>query len=331
MIDQLPDLEQRLQQLRPPAPADAMLDRIMASRDMGTRIPLPTDGPPPPRRLTARVLGAALVAAGVAGVLIWTDRPAAPNPSGVDAWDIGWLGPASIQAQAPDARFGAITQLAPLRMRTGRWSYARTTHGDGGYRRDAGTTNLLVTSDTTAGTGARWLIVVGRSWLAGSSVDSLTVAASDLRPLARALHRSAGGGGRTFQLTPDSIIVRSPQPALNIARALPAMASTPYLMDLDALLPVLPLAPRWAGRVDLLQPFATPQPLVSLGAEVVGEESVTVPAGTFRCFKVAFYVGRTLAETRWVDMEDGRMVRRTSRTQGGIWDEDVLTFRRGPD
>jgi hypothetical protein len=111
-----------------------------------------------------------------------------------------------------------------------------------------------------------------------------------------------------------------------IRRYLPP-AARPYAPDVLApvLLTAVPLDTAWAGSLSLLGWAVVDGDVFSrLGLRVTGAERVTVPAGTFDCWRLAVTAGgRTV--THWVRKSDGLGVKVHEPRAGGGAREVVLT------
>ena len=95
-----------------------------------------------------------------------------------------------------------------------------------------------------------------------------------------------------------------------IRRELPP-AARPLAADAlaPALLMAAPLHARWSGTVSMLRwAVADDDLLTRVSLRVTGEERVTVPAGTFDCWRLTVYAdGRPLVH--WVRKSDGLAVK----------------------
>jgi hypothetical protein len=201
-------------------------------------------------------------------------------------------------------------------LKPGVIKYLRFERVGGGARRRTGSESVELSATRIEGRDA-WRVVQRRQIADTEHVETLYVERATLRMLGRTIRvrpytHYAGitvrqrliGDSLTGWMQTDSGLGRP------IARHL-SPASAPYLSD--ALAPVLlgatTLDDRWRGSLSILG-WAVRDGDVSFPARlrVVGEEQVTVPAGTFACWKVTVEAGIGM-QTYWVRKSDGVGVR----------------------
>jgi hypothetical protein len=194
-------------------------------------------------------------------------------------------------------------------LQPGRWSYVATMERDGASIELARRT-LSVTAADYAGTPA-WLIVDETNARGQVMPDSIIVRRRDLAPLARAARM--GPVRLAVVVAGDSLTGTMTAPggegvpiALELAR--PTMLGDAMM---EEALTLLPLRAGWTGTVHELTPSPFGAALTPVTLTVVGEESVTVPAGTIPCWVVTAASGG-VEQRLSVAKEGGRLVRRSS-------------------
>jgi hypothetical protein len=202
------------------------------------------------------------------------------------------------------------------RLEAGVFRYARFERTPGGARRQIGRESVELSLARVEGHDA-WRVIQRRQIADTEHVETLYAERATLRPLGRTIrvHPYTHYAGITVRqrLVEDSLtgwMQTDSGLGRPIARHLSA-ALAPYLSD--ALSPVLlgavSVGPRWRGRFSILG-WAVRDGDVSFPARlrVVGDERVTVPAGTFECWKLAVDASVGM-QTYWVRKSDGIGVR----------------------
>jgi hypothetical protein len=316
-------IQPELRALATPEPEDALLQRIIASRDAGTRIILP-EAPksraPAARRFVAVAIGAAILL-----VVVPVARQTAPRPDDLTSVS-SFLGSAAF-AQAGGGGDGPALPPAPL-TRTGAMrplvvELARRVRDSSGRITSELATTLTVAADQVEGTPAWRMTSVHRDAMAAQqrvSVETLYLARADLRMLRRAVHvtpysrfqrinirQHFQGDSVTGRMTTDGPSIGAGRP---IARSLPPRFA-PYLSDAIAPLFLMPapLSAGWTGSASLLGWAVKPDDVfVPIELRVEGEERVRVPAGEFDCWRISIeFAGRKLSY--WARKSDGLGVR----------------------
>ncbi len=343
-----PELEARLRALadteEPPGTTDAAVARIVARRAQGERVALPTASP---RRMPGWLVAgaAAVLLLGVA--LVQTDRqpraglpapgPAAPDTALQVSSMGGFMLPAPLLAQAtPEPRYPRVGATSGERLRPGRWFY-NSPMLDRPYQPGDTVYGYAIERTTFEGAPA-WLALGGRRLADGRAQwnDSTWLAHDSLKPLQR--HAQLHGGARVEEIyREDEVLIgetlngytswrhRSLLPDRRAPEGFPI-----HWYDFLAALQSGELEIGWRRSLDV--PFLVlkdGKPATHyLDLEVFRAESITVPAGTFGCWKVG--IGREDdGIALWVDQRRGWIVAQSS-TWGGreryrqelVWGED---------
>ncbi len=318
------------------APAD-VLGRVLAARARGDRMILPDPAmPAPPRRSYGRLAAAVAAALAVAAAgLTARDRTVRQPAAESDDWLVSdsWFASVANAAEPPageipaGVRFSAADRVRPRTLTyTERWTDARGRAADGA--------RTVTRIDSARLNGAPVWRVTTRTGGGGgvgdhgerAAAESLWVTRAELRPVARHVRVSPylryryidieqrfaaeGVTGRMQAEANDGHVVRRP-----IAQSLPDDAA-PYITDALAPLALVAAVPSrgWEGSVSIVG-WAVVSRDVSYRASlrVVGEERVTVPAGTFDCWRLVVRArGRAL--DYWVRKSDGVGVRSLDAT-----------------
>jgi hypothetical protein len=323
-----------LRDLPVPPPSDGLLNRIAASRAAGARVILP-DGRVVSSRLRARLVLAAAAAALVILMLPLVRRSSnVPRSTGADVTPSSpsatseWLPNSTAFAQTeprgdrpapPPIRWTQLDRLRPVAL-----SYVRTWRD--ASERETGRANASVTLDTATLDGVRaWRLVSrtegtldGRPLL---TVDSVFVTRDALGLLERTAYVQPYSKYDEIKIVQayrgDSVLGRMNAKGADataagrpIARRL-GPGAAPYIAD--ALAPVLlgavTLGPGWKGYAVMIG-WAVVDADVKMPVElgVDGDESITVPAGRFDCWRLSIrYRDRRIAF--WARKSDGVGVR----------------------
>jgi hypothetical protein len=313
-----------------PDPSRATWERVLATRGAGGRTILPVDESTPRRdargrhaRRFGRVAVALLAVAG--GATVWRAtrvRHTEPSVAGVGA---GFLANVAVAAELPRGAYPTVAPIAGIdgrRLRAGRYTFARRWTTASGAVREDGHGTIDVSATTYDGQPAwraahDWRYDVPGRWGERLDAETLFVARADLRPLARVEHTAPYSRYRRIAIAQrfvgDSVFGRMVAEGADaspngrpIAQRLPT-AFAPYLTD--ALAPLLfstvTIGQGWRGSLSMLGWAVRPNDVfVSVALRVDGSERVTVPAGTFDCWKLTVAVGdRTFGY--WVRKRDG--------------------------
>jgi hypothetical protein len=341
----------------PQAPED-LIARVVAERQSGVRTAMPGGEPisaRPPVRRGVLAGAAAVLIVGLVALFRWpaTNQPAArEGAQGVCAMNPetrGWLVASSFllatacaqePGAAPSEPAAPAAELGAHQLQEGTWVYrVREQRQD---RPDEYLYEYIETYTLArVGSGDQ------AQWVSGDTkqraddrrfADTVFYTADGLRPTRQVIHIARDGRDlRVLRFTfgPDSSTMisdylgyRGMPPAHYTSSGpglppgsgpvLPAIHN-PGLVNLAGL---LPLAPGWAGSVRLTAP-AEPSDVANL--EVVGEETVTVPAGTFDCWRMTVDQGG-LIQALWVSKERQLVVRSLRGNEGSGLESALVSF-----
>lgn len=302
---------------------DALLRRILVSREAGTRIILPEVAER--RRPVARLVVAGVVAAALLLVVLPIVRRTSSSPDDLSSVS-SFLSSAAF-AQIPKG--GNTPELPPVQltrpgaMRPLTLELARHLRDSSGKIASELTATISVVADDVEGTPAWRMTASSRDVTAGQqrlSVETTYVARTNLRLLRRAVHVSPyrrfgrinirqefRGDSVSGRMTTDAPSIGEGRP---IARRLPPQFA-PYLSEAMAplLLMPAPLSAGWTGSASMLGWAVIPRDFfVPVELRVEGEERVHVPAGEFDCWRLSIrFAGRQI--NYWARKSDGLGVR----------------------
>jgi len=331
-------------------PSSSTLDRILASRQAGRRFILPLDDAPRNEshllRLTLRIAAVILVMASVA---LFVRLPSRPSGTSDDA-DVSSMtslfvfgGVASAYAQTARAIPAVVSSLpgrtlAPMALSFRReWiNPARMSE-----RRTEGYATLSVLP-RRLGADSVWLI--NNSWTglkgtpevdnARTVSESLYVSRGSLRPIARKVHvtpyRRFPGINISQRFDGDSVLGEMSLKDMATRRPIAADVASfrNGLVPSEVLGPVLlmgvALNPTWHATLGLLGWSVVPTDVIHpFAMRVVGSERITVPAGTFDCWKLAVtYTGHT--RFVWIRKSDHIGVLSRDETPGSAGSREVV-------
>lgn len=302
------DFRVALREWPAPEAASDLRERILRSRAGGSRVPLPLDRGTP-WRLRLLVAAAAVVAI-VAIADRVQQRRERPQEDGRDLYadlfgGVPWspsVGVAQEASAAPTVpRYALIVAFEPSRVAGGTWTYERWTTTDDIITGRTGSITISASAVQLDGTPA-WLVTTASGAVAAAA-DSLFVSRETLRPLRHTIHGPKSRVHVVQQYSPDSVHETIDWTApnerhLRSSVQLPGIREAPlltYPTDLNLLAQALPLDRDWSGSAYVVQ-LITPGPTVgprffspqffSVDLRVIGRDRVTVPAGTFDCWKV---------------------------------------------
>ena len=336
MIEYKADLRAALRQLPAPEPSPDLLPRILRSRAMGVRIPFPTRASIAPWRWIAAAAVATVLIGGTWVVSLSLSKIGESRGSGRDRiaelLSGTMLRPSASDeheslAKTPRPKYALILSgtLAPSRMTEGVWTYQSTTTTDDVLTQPSGATRLRLARATYAGRPA-WTVNTARQLRAGvwtEYTDTTYLDASTLRPQ----HAVAYANKRRTRFVQtfsedsghESIDMAGPmQRSWRGAIAFPFPREALFFNDwstdrLAALFPAIPLARRWRGTLYQVAFIsrADMRSLAPLDIRVVGTDRVTVPAGTFDCWRleVETHLWATERSRMWVSRETGWLIK----------------------
>ena len=312
-----------LEAIETPDPRPQLLDRILESRAASVRVILPD--PIVGRTSMAKRTIAAIV---VAAALLLVSLP---------LMRIGRTGNEIVASSAFFAReafahpvdrtgrpalapiaFSRPSAIRPLALEVSRRVRAAT-----GEVVSESTDSLVVVASAVDGAPA-WRVTSRRREVVRSqrrvTSETLYVARADLGMLRRAVHvtpysrfdriniqQRFHGDSVTGRMTTDGPSIGAGRP---IARRLqPELA--PFLSDAFAPIALMatPVSATWTGSATLLGWAVIDRDVVTpIELRVTGEERITVPAGTFDCWRVSIRIGRQEI-SYWMRKSDGLGVR----------------------
>jgi len=328
-----------------PAPeaGSELRERILMSRAGGRRVGLPVD-----RSAGWRVRLLVAAAAVVAIVAIATlGRGRANQGAYADLLSGAPWWPTVSAAQEPRTpprapRYALIGDLDQTRVAGGTWTYEGRTTTDGILTGTTGQFAITASATRLDGTPA-WLVTTERRPIPDAT-DSLFVSQATLRPLRYAVNSSNSRTHIVQQYSVDSVhetidVIGRGERHLRNTVALPGALHTPGLVlsafatDLNLVTQALPLQRGWRGSAytfGLMSQAGPIPPFVPIDFRVVGRDLVTVPAGTFECWKLEVirgYEGEARSHL-WVS-RDRQWIVKAEYRGGDFVTEQVLTSYAG--
>ncbi|MFL5556997.1 MAG: hypothetical protein ACJ794_00060 [Gemmatimonadaceae bacterium] len=339
--DFIDGMRPELEAIPTPAPTDALRARIIASRAAGVRhiLPLPEEK----RQRVPGWVGLAVAAAIIVLLIPIGVRRSARVGEGSDVASPGVFGQVAF-AQSP--RRSDRPKLAPMhatgtRLRPLTLELERRASDSAGRTLGVGHISLQV-SAASLGNVAAWRVVsVGRDALPRPHVDVETVYVSkaDLRLVRRHIHVSPYSRFQRInvwqQFSGDSVTGRMTTDGPSIgagrafARQLPR-AFAPFMSESVApvFLMSMPLDREWRGSATLLGwAVRDDDVLLPIELRVEAEETITVPAGRFDCWRLSLrFSGKQI--DYWVRKSDGLGVRVLDKTNTKTRETRELVLRR---
>ena len=317
-------IEPELRALGTPPATPELLDRILADRRAGTRVILPVGRVA--RRTTSRyVIAAVLVVAAVLTLPIYRGRLGDKSDLQPASQFFYFDGVARAEESPAHVQLPPAVPAHPEHVHPATLEYLRVWQ-DSSARVTMKMSSLL----SVRADGSSWQVVSTRRELTSEpqaiTAETLVVARSDLRLVARAVHvrpyrrwrginieQRFSGDSVTGRMTLDGVDGMRP-----IARRLPA-SGAPYISDVFApvFLASAPLDRSWRGRVTVLGWAVVPADVMrSVSLRVTGEEEVRVPAGRFDCWRLEVaHSGGSFAY--WIRKSDGIAIRSEERQRDG--------------
>jgi len=262
---------------------------------------------------------AAGIAAATAAMLLWPKSRSDGEPT-FGLFDGTPLLPATLEAQqisdtAARARFPLLRAVDGSRVRVGQWTYDGRMIEEGIDTTSQGVREFSVAPAEREGHPV-WIVATtatGR-YTRGAMGDSLFLEVGSLRILRRVMFYT--GGHAHARDYPDSL-----SRALSWRQADVGWHGTLHRL----LFQLTPLARDWRGSAYVALPVDRDRwKLFPLDQQVVGEERVRVPAGTFDCWKVFTKLRRTEA-TLWIAKRGQWVVKLQQRGGSDVVWEQVLT------
>jgi hypothetical protein len=321
------DFEARLRRMAAalpvPTPSEGRLQAILLARGQARRNLVPADKLASDTRLL-RWAGLAVAAATI--TLIVTSALLQPLPPRVFADPLTefspFLAPGLLAAQATQPSSPRIGVLDGSRLPVGRWVYAVQPVGEQ-VSDNAGHFDTMTVSRSQI--EGRPTYILSTSWGSriprGAMVDSAWLTTDRLIPLRRVLH-TRGGSALVTTFSRDSVVRHWFKPDQTLERLAAATPQPPMWQRGAtvigahdwALFPLLSLHEGWQGHAAIIGIANTGALVIGwLDYRVTGEATVTVPAGTFRCWAVRFAEGAH-AEGQsdfamWVDKRTGWLIK----------------------
>jgi hypothetical protein len=312
-----------LEAVETPEPSPQLLRRILASRAASVRVILPEPVAQPvsmaKRTIAAIVVAAALLLMSLPLIRITRAGDDIIASSAFFARE-AFAQPIERTGRpglAPVA-FSRSSTIRPLSLEVSRRVRSAT-----GELVSESTDSLSVVASGMDGTSA-WRVTSRRREVVRSqgrvTSETLYVAQSDLRMLRRSVHvapysrferiniqQQFHGDSVTGRMTTDGPSIGAGRP---IARRLrPELA--PFLSDAFASIALMavPISPTWSGSATLLGWAVIDRDVfTAIELRVSGEERITVPAGTFDCWRVSIRIGAQEI-SYWMRKSDGLGVR----------------------
>jgi hypothetical protein len=304
---------------------DGLWQRIEATRSRGISVELPRER----FRMLPRI--ALYATLGGTALLALVTRDRSPAPVALTALTIDWswpLLPAAAFAQGNQVKhLPAIGPPNGTRLSPGRWVYSWIP------ARQARAGDLPVFADTVTirrGTfreEAVWLVtqLVRRASGQGAGrLDSLYLSLSSLRPLRSALllyRPDRVQRAMAMDFEPDSVrwqfrVPGSGSPGRDtiVVARLPAQYAAVW-PEFPILLNGIQFTSGWSGAVPILLLTIdwahndAPMPVYWADLRVKGRQRVTVPAGTFDCWRVVQTTLRGTITELWIDTRSGVLVK----------------------
>jgi hypothetical protein len=351
MMEHETELKAALRQLPVPEPNPDLLGRILRSRARGERISFPERDVHLPWRWIA---GAA--AALLAGWLLWpsqqTEHPIVTRDPVAELLRGTMLWPSSGAAQEsrreiPRPKYALVSSdtLNPSRLREGVWTYQSETTTDDVLTEPSGGVRIRLKRATYASRPA-WMVNTAKQFRAGGwseYADTAYLDAASLRPhhavayahkgRMRFVQTFAGDSGR------ESIDMAGPiQKSWRGAVGFPFPRSALFMNDwstyrLTALLPAFPLSRGWRGTLYQVAFIsqAGARSVAPLDLRVVGTERVTVPAGTFDCWRLEIetHLWETERGILWVARDQGWLIKKEFRGSDYVIKTTLQSYEPG--
>ena len=223
---------------------------------------------------------------------------------------VGALAPAAAAAQgtpapaAPPKVTVSAVKVDGRQLRAGTWNYRLTATANGQTQT---IDRVLTVSPATVNGANAWLVVDSQGATAIKLYDSLYLSREAMLPIRHRLH--AGPNTVALEFGRDSArgTMTLPQGTGPVAAAYTPGTIVNGTM-LEMYLRLLPLAPGYKGALTMgaLSPMGTQ--LAPVTVTVVGEESVTVPAGTYPSY-VVMLTGQGSEQKVWVNKATREVVK----------------------
>lgn len=333
MTERYSDLSAALRRLPAPDASPELLERVLRSRVLGRRFVAPSGEAFPAWRWIAAAAVVTLLIGGSWGVSLFLTKLGESGSARDRLNDL--LGDTRLwpsreepgaPREIPPPAYALITSdaLDTSRLTAGDWTYRYEKTVDGVATEPSYQDRIRLTRGTYAGRMA-WMVNTSKLFHAeiwNQFVDTTYLDASSLRPLRAFATANKGrtqieqtfstdSGREAFDLTAPT--KRSYRGA--VALSFPANAlflNDWFTSHLAVLVPALPLRRGWRGSLYQVS-FSPPgaQVVAPMDLRVVGREQVTVPAGTFDCWRleVASHLWDFDRYRMWVSRDRGWLIK----------------------
>lgn len=303
-------LRSALRQLPAPEPQPELLQRILRSRALGRRIVVTTHEGPPIRRWIAAAAAVALLLGGSWAISVSLSKISESRRArrALDELLRGTILEREPES-APTLLRDALRPAYPLivsetldtsRLAAGLWTYQSETTTDDILTGPAGGNRIRLARTSLAGQPV-WMVNTARrsrteSW--SPYEDTTYLDPSSLRPLRAFATMNKGRTRLEQRFSGDSgyesvVLTRSMKGLWQGAVAFPFSRNALFSSNwwggsLAALFPALPLQREWQGSLYQVAFIARLglQGVRPVNLRVVGTDRVTVPAGTFECWRL---------------------------------------------
>lgn len=210
-------------------------------------------------------------------------------------------------------------------LHAGTWRYTMQATGNG---QTQSVTRELTVAATTLGGAPVWIVADAKGDGATRVADSLYLTRDDLLPLRHSLRM--GALTVLVNYSRDSVLGQAtlPQGSAKIAvkNVRGSMASGTMF---EVYLRMMPLKTGWKGNMAMSAIGPKGNLIIPVAIEVSGEETVTVPAGTFPCFVVSI-TGQGTQQKAWISKAGRDIVKVTASFSqpSGASLETVLVSKR---
>lgn len=349
-------LKAALQQLPVPEPSPDLLHRILHSRAMGVRVSLPVGG----LAVAWRWVGAAAVVAVLIGgswvVSLSVSRIGESGTAGdpfaellrTMRWPSAGRDDETPRGRPPQPKYPLILSdsLDPSRLTEGTWTYQSTTTMDDILTEASGRHRVRVSHSRYARRPA-WMVNTAKETEGGWSdyPDTAYVDAASLRPQYAVAYLGhewrtrivqsfwSDSGSQSIEITGRT------KTSLRGVMALPFPPNAVFTNDWSqlrfrVLLHAFPLRRGWRGSLYQTGLFSKSGPgtvvqrALPLDLRVVGRQRVSVPGGTFDCWRVEMesHLGETERWTMWVSRDKGWTIKAQFHGSDYVVNEVLLSY-----
>lgn len=356
MIEHGAELRAALRQLPAPEPSPDLLQRILRSRAMGRRITFPTRESTAPWRWIAAAAAVTVLIGGTWVVSLSLSKIGESRGTARDQLaemlrgTMGWpsAGGEETPTGPPQPKYPLILSdaLDPSRLTEGIWTYQSTTTIDDIFT-EASERHRVRVSHTRYARRPAWMVNTAKETEYGWSdyPDTAYVDAASLRPQYAVAYLGNERRTRIVQTfwsdsgSQSIEITGRMKTSLRGVMALPFPPNAVFTNDWSqlrfrVLLPAFPLTRGWRGSLYQTGLFSKSEPgtlvqrAVPLNLRVVGRQRVSVPAGTFDCWRVEMesHLGDTQRWTMWVSRDQGWTIKAQFRGSDYVVNEVLESY-----